>query len=239
MESKSCSNKTGPRLPRLPRNVRDNIYRRVLVVPHPLYLYTQGTSDKVELFAPDRPARWLALLYTSRAIHDQAVETLYGSHQFVLVDTARSSQAALLQSFLRLIRPANVACLRHICINFPAAVVVDVTDERRTTGDRTGPSMLCEDELRGLRLIRDKCRGLTTVEMYLHNENSRGVVVAAAGQEGEMSRHVEQVLAEVDAEFRAIGSWKKKVIVRLYKGPLTPEVAELMQSFGWVVLPGK
>ncbi|KAK0712950.1 hypothetical protein B0T26DRAFT_780950 [Lasiosphaeria miniovina] len=171
MESKSCSNETGPRLSRLPRDVRDDIYRRVLVVPHPLYLYTQGTSHK------------LALLYTSRAIHDQAVETLYGSHQFVLADTARSGQAALLQSFLRLIRPANAACLRHICINFPA-VAVDVTGEQRTTGDRMGPSMLCEDELRGLRLIRDRCRGLTTVEMYVHSENSRGLVAAAAGQEG-------------------------------------------------------
>lgn len=70
----------------------------------------------------------------------------------------------------------------------------------------------------------------------MHSENSRGLV-AAAGQ-GDISRHTKVALAEVEAQFKAITSLRK-VIVSLYNGPLALEVAELMQSFGWVVLPGR
>ena len=232
MEPESSSNNS---LLRLPRKIRDDIYRRVLIVPHPLYLFKDGAVHKVELFAPDRPARWPTLLYINRIIHDEAIEILYRSHQFVLVDTGRS-QATLLETFLDLIGSVNAGYLSHICINFPVAA----TDLQRAAGHKVGPEdvtgILLDEDLHGLKLIQQRCRNLTTLEMYVHSENSQGLV-ASAGQ-GEMSRHTNEALAEVEAQLKAIASLKK-VIVRLYNGPLNREVAEVMQSFGWAVLSGR
>lgn len=220
----------------LPRNIRDKIYQRVLVIPHPLYIFTDGNSQKVGLFAPEKPARWLALLHANRQLHAEAVATLYGSHQFVLVDTTRN-QANLLQSFLDLIGSVNAGYLRHICINFPAVVTASENVAGDSAEDVT--STLQEEGLRGLKLIQERCRGVTTLEAYVHSENSRGLVAAAAGRPGVgASPHTRLALAEVEAQLKAIRSLKK-VIIRLYNGPLAPEVAELIQSFGWVVLPGR
>lgn len=220
----------------LPRNIRVKIYQPLLVVPHPLYLFSDGSSQKVELFAPHRPAQWLALLHTNRQLHGEAVQTFYGSHQFVLVDTTRN-QANLLQSFLDLVGPVNAGYLRHLSINFPAVA----TDSESATHDGTGPDskfvsrILQSDDLRGLKLIQHKCRGLTTLEMYVHSENSRGLVAATV--QGEISPHTMAALAEVEAELNSIPSLGK-VIIRLYNGPLATEAAQLVRSFGWDVLPG-
>lgn len=232
----SSSNNSGLGFFGLPRNIRDKIYQRVLAIPHPLYLFTDGTSQKVELFAPDKPAQWLALLHTNQQLHAEAAATLYGLHQFVLVDTTRN-QADLLQSFLDLVGSVNAGYLSHICINFPVVATAseDVVCDRTEPEDVT--SVLQEEDLRGLKLIQERCRGLTTLETYVHSENSRDLV-AAAGRGGGVSPHTRVALAEVDAQLKAI-PLLKKVIIRLYNGPLAPEVAELIRSFGWVVLPGR
>jgi hypothetical protein len=237
MESSSSNNGGLGLLFRLPRKIRDNIYQRVLVIRHPLYLFTDGPHQKVELFAPEKPAQWLALLHTNRQLHAEAAATLYGSHQFVMVDTTQN-QVNLLQSFLDLIGSVNAGYLRHICIKFP----VVVTASENVVCDRTGPehvtSMLQEEDLRGLTLIQERCRGLTTLETDVHSKNSKGLVAAAAGQGGGISPHTRMALAEVEAQLKAI-PLLEKVIIRLYNGPLAPEVAGLIQSFGWVVLPGR
>ena len=86
----------------LPRNIRDDIFKRVLVVRHPLYLFQDKYSAVVETFGPEIPVRWLALLYTNRQVHDEASAVLYGLNRFTLVDTTRQ-QVRLLQSFLNCI----------------------------------------------------------------------------------------------------------------------------------------
>ncbi|KAK1832789.1 hypothetical protein QBC39DRAFT_348226 [Podospora conica] len=216
---------------RLPRNLRDDIYRRVLVIPHPLNLFAEGGSHKVELFVPGpRPRHWSALLSTNHQIHDEAIKILYGSHQFVLVDTSRG-QATLLQSFLSSIGSINASHLRHICINFPA---VDKGSEEAASS-----SPLREEDLRGLKLLQDMCGNLTTLEAYVHDKNSRGLVVTNGHRADSISPDdTKRALAEVETQFRAISSLRK-VVVQRYDGPLKPEVEELMQSFGWVVVLGR
>lgn len=213
------------RLFSLPRKVRKDIYRRVLVVAHPLYLFTEGTSHKIELFAPERPVRWLALLYANRQLYAEASATLYGSHQFVLVDTTRS-QANLLQSFLDLIGSVNAGHLSHMCINFPVA---------ESVGCEAGEVTLREDDLRGLKLLQMKCCNLTTLKTFVHSQNSRDLVMAS--HDSKNSQCVRETLSQVDAQLKAIRSLCR-ILVRLYDGPLAPEVTELMQSFGWDVSPG-
>lgn len=233
MESSPPSSQPRPSLFRLPRQLRDDIYRRVLVVPHPLHLFADGGARKVQLFAPERPAQhWLALLSTNRKIRNEASTTLYGAHQFVLVDTSRR-QAILLESFLSSIRfvkgSVNVDHLRHLCINFPG---VD-KGSREAEG-----SLLWKEDLRGLKLLREMCGNLATLVTHVHDKNSRGLVVPRGKGDLMLLEDTKAALAEVEARFKGIASLKR-VVVRLFDGPLKPAVDELMRSFGWVVVQGR
>src|SRR5690348_734851 len=73
----------------LPRAIRDDIYRRVLVVGHPILVFQETGSPMVEHFAPDKPRRWLALLCASRKVCDEAVVILYCASHFCFMDTAQ------------------------------------------------------------------------------------------------------------------------------------------------------
>ena len=108
----------------LPRRVRNNIYKRLLVLRHPLYIFQEQKNSPIESFAPERPFRWLALLRTNRQIHIESSAVLYGMNQFHLEDIT-PLQADLLQSFLDCIGPLNAASLSHLCVNFPVAERID------------------------------------------------------------------------------------------------------------------
>jgi hypothetical protein len=207
----------------LPVDIRNNIYRRVLIVPHPLYLFQDTGSQVVETFAPDKPSRWLALLYTNRQIHDEARAVLYGSNHFTFMDTTQQ-QGGLLQSFLSCIGSVNAGLLSHLCINFPVAESVD---------GQPGQVMLREDDLYSLKLLQEKCAKLTTLETLLYSRNSRRLI----NPNHDDSQFIREALSQIDAQLKAIPSLKK-IIVRFYDGTPTPAVMELMQSLGWVILRG-
>ncbi|KAJ4191845.1 hypothetical protein NW767_010752 [Fusarium falciforme] len=65
----------------LPGTVRQDIYKRVLAVAHPIYLF-RDFGPRVESFAPDKPKRWIALLYVNRQISGEAKVVLYGDNNF-------------------------------------------------------------------------------------------------------------------------------------------------------------
>jgi hypothetical protein len=56
--------------------VRYDIFKRVLAVPEPLYLF-QDPGCPLEAFMPNKPYAWLALLHTSRRISYDARTVLY------------------------------------------------------------------------------------------------------------------------------------------------------------------
>lgn len=210
----------------LPRRARDDIYRRVLVVAHPLYLFQETGSEVVEMFAPERPARWLALLYTNRQVREEACEVLYGSNNFTFMDTTRH-QANLLQSFLNFIGPVNAGHLSHICINLPVAESVE---------GQPGKILLREDDLRSLKNLQEKCMKLTTLETLVHSYNSMGL--SKAGQGSDDLLFIREALSQIDTQLKAIPSLSK-TIVNFYNGSPTPEVAEMIQSLEWGILPGR
>ncbi|KUJ20605.1 uncharacterized protein LY89DRAFT_695211 [Mollisia scopiformis] len=209
----------------LPRKVRDDIYRRVLVVAHPLYLFQQTGSEVVEIFAPERPVRWLALLYTNRQVHEEAGAVVYGLNHFMFMDTTRH-QANLLQSFLNCIGSFNAGHLSHISINFPVAEIVK---------GQPGKIVLREDDLHSLKLLQEKCIKLTRLETLVHSYNSIGL--AKESQDSDDSQFWQEALSQIDAQLKVIPSLSK-TIVRFYNGPPTSEVVELMQRLRWVILPG-
>ncbi|KAN0094019.1 hypothetical protein V8E51_017203 [Hyaloscypha variabilis] len=207
----------------LPVGIRNDIYKRVLVVPHPLYLFQDTGSQVVETFAPDRPSRWLALLYTNRQIHSEARAVLYGSNHFTFMDTTQH-QGDLIQSFLNCVGSVNAGLLSHLSINFPVAESVD---------GRPGQVMLREDDLYSLKLLQEKCAALTTLETLLYSRNSRRLTNPSHDD----SQFIRGALSQIDAQLKAIPSLKK-IIVRFYDGTPTPEVMELMQNVGWLILRG-
>ncbi|KAF7877701.1 hypothetical protein EAF04_001372 [Stromatinia cepivora] len=206
----------------LPRKVRDDIYQRLLIVAHPLYLFQEKGAEAVEMFAPDRPVRWLALLYTNRQIHEEACAVLYQLNNFTFMNTTQH-QANLLQSFLTCIGSINASQLSHICINFPVAENVK---------DQPGKLILREDDLRSLKLLQEKCTKLTTLEALVYSYNPIGL--AKASQDSDDLRLIQEVFSQVNRQFNAIPSLKK-IIVRFYNGSPTHEVKELMQQLQWIV----
>ncbi|PVH67622.1 hypothetical protein DL98DRAFT_639751 [Cadophora sp. DSE1049] len=208
----------------LPHKIRIKIYEGVLVLAHPLYLFQDKGSQTVESFAPERPSRWLALLYTNRQVHDEASRVLYGSNHLTFMDTAHR-QGGLIQSFFNCIGSLNAGLLSHLCINFPVAENVK---------GQSGTVMLGKDDSCSLRLLKENCASLTTLETVIYGRNHTRLINAGDND----SEFIREALSQIDTQLKAISSLKK-VIVRYYDGTPTPLVVELMQGLGWVILRGR
>ena len=192
----------------------------MLVVAHPVFLF-QDAGSRVETFAPDRPFRWLSLLYTNRQIHSEAIPVLYGVNIFSFVDST-PQQVGLLQAFLDCIGSVNAGSLSHLCINFPVLESIE---------DQPGKAKLREDSLQSLKLLREKSTNLTTLETFIHSKNSKGVTKT----DRDNPQLNQDGLSQIDAQLKAIPSLNR-VIVRIFDGTPTPSVIDLMQGLGWVVL---
>ncbi|KAL7954614.1 hypothetical protein V8C34DRAFT_317123 [Trichoderma compactum] len=197
----------------LPERVRYDIYKRVLVIAHPIYLF-QDSGSRVERFAPDMPIRWLALLHSNGQMDRYLARHVQ----------CYTQQVGLLQSFLDRIGSVTANLLSHLCINFP---VVE---------NRKGQS--CEVELRedgrqSLRLLQEQCANLTTLETFIHSNNSSFLTEACEDN----SRFVQEALLGIDAQLKAISSLKR-FIVRVYVRTLTSSVMDMMRGLGWVVVLG-
>jgi hypothetical protein len=121
----------------------------------------------------------------------------------------------------------NAGHLSHISINFPAAERVE---------GQPGKIMLREGDLRSLRLLQEKCINLTTLETLVNSYNSMDLTKAS--QDSDNSQIIREAFSQIDAQLKAIPSLSK-TFIRFYNGLPTPEVAELMQRFRWVILPGR
>lgn len=197
----------------LPSKARNEIYKRMLVVAHPLYLF-QDMDSRVEIFAPDRPRRWLTLLHTNRQVSREASAVLYGMNNFTLLDETR-----LLQNFLNSIGAVNASSLSHLSISFP---VID---------GRPGIFSLREDSLQSLKLLQERCTNLKTLETFISSKNSSGLTKV----DQESSQFTREALSQFDRQLKAIPSLEK-VVVRVFNGVPT-SVMESMTDFGWIVLP--
>ncbi|KAK7397524.1 hypothetical protein QQX98_013108 [Neonectria punicea] len=227
-EKTQISNATSPRgsisFASLPKGIRQDIYKRALVVAHPIYLF-QDKASRVETFAPDKPARWLALLYVNRQVYSEARAVLYGMNRFTLVDTTQQ-QVGLLRSFLNCIGSMNAGLVSHLAINFPVV-------ERMEDQPGVREVKIRDDGLQSLTLLQEKCTNLMTLETFIHNQNSS--FLTETDEDG--SQLVQEALPRIDTQLKAIPSLKK-IIVRVYIGTLPPLVMDLMRGLGWVILFG-
>ena len=207
----------------LPRKIRDEVYRSLFVLSHPLFLFQDIGSEVVESFAPDRPLQWLALMYTNRQLHDEARAVLYSFNTFYLEDTTRH-QNNLLQSFLDCISSDNAGLLSHLCIDFPFV---------ESAGQSTQLE-LSKDDLHSLELVQERCTKLRKLEFLLHGQNLRGLIKASHDD----PRFIREALLQIDTQLRTVSSLNK-IVVRCYDRASSPWVTEPMQGLGWVILDGR
>lgn len=208
----------------LPRNARDRIYEKSLIVPPPIVLFEGPPSQGVESFAPQKPAQWPALLLVNRQLHDEARSVLYGHNHFNLVDTSQG-EIAVIQSFLARIGPSSAGSLTHLSISFPAV--------EYTSSQEPGSSAVKEEGFESLKILQEKCTNIQTLELYVYGENSRTLDQAR----DDSSPSAQEIVSEVDRHLKAISSLKK-VIVRFYDGEPPRRVRDMMQELGWAVLQG-
>lgn len=205
----------------LPLTVRRQIYRSVLTVRHPLYVFQDGGSHP-DVFAPEKPHHWLALFWTDRHIYAEARVVLYESNRFVFVDTT-PSQLTLIRSFIASIGSANARQLSHLTINFPVV-------QRLST---TGKVVLRDDGQKTLDLLRENCVNLKTLEAQVQSDNADNLIKPKHGD----TQLVQEGLREIDTQVKAIRSLKN-FIVRIYSGGPSSATVESMQEHGWKVFRG-
>lgn len=206
----------------LPRKIRDDIYEMVLRVPHPLYLF-QETDTLVETFAPERPFRWHALLYTSRQVNVEASAVLYRTNNFSVVDMT-PNEAVLLKSFLCGIGPVNAGSLSHVCASFPSL---------DSLGGQDGHCQLREDSAEIVALLTEKCGNLKTLELVVHNKNCSWLTIVAANT----SKYIPEALVYIDKQLKAIVTIEQ-ILVKVSSGTLTPSARTAMRDLGWLILTG-
>lgn len=203
----------------LPHKASYNIYERMLIVAHPIYIF-QDIGSRVEMFAPETPHRWLALLHINRQINHEASAVLYGRNKFALMNTTRH-QVGLLHDFMKCIGPVNTSFLSHLCVDFPVI-------------EGQPPELdFREDDLQSLNLIQENCTNLRTLEMHIHNYNSSSI----SKMDQDSSEPYRGALSRLDVQLKAIPPLAK-VILRVGGGTPSPSVIAFMQGLGWTVLPG-
>nr|POF01691.1 hypothetical protein CFP56_78714 [Quercus suber] len=202
----------------LPQEIRDSIYTKVVAVRNPLDIF-QDPGCPLETFAPERPRRWTALLYTNKQMSREASAVLYGKNVFKLVD-ATLQHVRLMPAFLECIGPVNASSLSHLCIDYPLVE------------GEAGKFKLRDDHLNGLHFLQDRCTSLLVLELLLHGRES----VHLTNANHDNSRYSTEALSQLDTRLRNITSLQK-IIVRVYSGkPILP-VMESMHNLGWAVLP--
>ncbi|CAH0025648.1 unnamed protein product [Clonostachys rhizophaga] len=218
----------GPTAPKgffgLPAKVHQRIYESVLILAHPIYLF-HGQGSQVEVFAPEKPRKWLALFQTCRQMHKEASAVLYGSNIFNLVDTTEK-QPDLLHSFLTSIESLNSGALKHLCIQFPGV---------ENTQDRARRCKLAEESPRSLSLPQQECirLNLKTLEVFLDNLKTSDLAQLIEND----PTLATEALSQIDAQLNAISSLVH-IIVRVYDKNLNPSLELSMKELGWTVLRG-
>ncbi|OOQ91418.1 hypothetical protein PEBR_00585 [Penicillium brasilianum] len=208
----------------LPLEVRYDIFERVLAVPEPLHIF-QDPGCPLEVFIPNKPYVWLALLRTSRQISYEARAVLYGANRFTIEEVELASyRSNILKSFIKSIGSVNAGLLNHLRITFPAAERID---------GLSGKIRLREDTLQNLQLLRNECTGLKALETLVYGKSSRYLTE----DDSNNTQFARDILGRIDAELRSIIALNT-IIVRFCSGPPASSVRNIFEGLGWTVLIG-
>jgi hypothetical protein len=203
----------------LPIEIRNDIYKRILVLPHPIHLF-QDPGCAVQSFLPEKPYEWLALLYTNRQISEEARAVLYGSNKFSFEEVESwKPQGSLLNSFLSCIGSVGAGSLSSLSMNFPATEQIE---------GRSGEIEIRDDSLQSLRLLQNKCIKLNTLEILIFSKKTSRLIT-------EDQTFARGVFLEINAQLRRINSLNN-IILRACSDSPAPSVTEFLHGLGWIIL---
>ncbi|KAK0368733.1 cytochrome P450 1A2, partial [Colletotrichum limetticola] len=203
-----------------------DMYDKILVASSPIFVFQESPDRPIEFFVPGKSTQWPASALTKfREYNEQETDAVfYGSNHFHLVDTAMQRETSILQAFLLSPMSTHARLLSHLSLSFPALEVAEGRPEGLG---------LTQDGVRALKLLKDHCTSLATLELYVHKSNAFGLTGEAPGA----SQSCHEVLLQVKAQLKTISSLNK-VIIRYCHDKPTPHVVQLMQDLEWTVLMG-
>ena len=148
----------------LPIEIRNNIYHRLLSVQNELRMF-QDPRCSLEVFSPERPPAWNALVYTNRQISSEARAVLYRMNRFSLPDTpfARRYRGSIVQSFLGSIGPTNATFLSYVCLDFPELQMLGGSEEIK----------LSEYAIQDFHRLQIECTRLRVLELSIYDDEIR------------------------------------------------------------------
>lgn len=214
----------------LPFEIRDQIYRNLLVIPSYIHL-CPGTE-----WGKQRPCRantgeplglCPAILRTNRFICDEATPILYTRNAFVMATLDPRSfgwaDTRVAEGFLSSIGPKNAALVRHVSIAFPIF-----------SNYHEGQVALDDHSEGVIGLLRDRCPSLVQLETEAGvNLNTIEVLFKWKGYQ-----LASEAAAAMDARFRTISSLEK-IIVNIFpligSAACSPVIIEKMRDQGWEV----
>ncbi|KAI9856730.1 MAG: hypothetical protein M1813_008767 [Trichoglossum hirsutum] len=188
--------------------IRLMIYEELLVLSEPITFETTWDPSR-PLSLSKRYGLCPALLRANKRVNREASPLLYSGNRF------RFSGLDLTPSFLR-----------HVCIDFPEF------------GDyRPGSTVLQEDSIKILELIRDNCTGIATLETSLRDDFR----LECVGYKLDSSPITVEALELLDARFKAILSLKVVIVdAHVYDDEdLSDDLMKKMRDCGWTIKVAK
>lgn len=229
----------------LPVEVREDIYKRVLVLADPIVLYQRDPPLIQEdggfweglgrIRAEKLPSQWLALLRANRQIHNEAIVVVYSLNHFQFKDKYQGEhysdlprwkqrQNFFLRDFVSYVRPRTARLVSHVAVDFPVVL-------RERWRDNI---LIWEHDLHSLKVLRTKYTGLTTLRLRLRSRRLENV--AETHMSDITLRWIQELLTQVKGQLKAI-----KKVTMLCWDPLDPLLVDFMEDLGWEVLvePGR
>ena len=187
----------------LPRELRDQIYKLVLLHQEPIDPYVDYYRE--QKLTP-------GLLRANKTVHREASLLFYTQNCFDLTTVTAEDVA----SFLGQIGRNNADYIRHIYVDFPKFVCLD-----------PGEVTLEDESVSILASIQSGCANLSTLTTSLYSTNSMELRL----DELDYPKVVTEALKLVNTHFRAISSLQG-IIVEVYEdGP--SDHRKKMESHGW------
>jgi hypothetical protein len=209
--------------------IRLMIYEELLVLSEPITFETTWDPSR-PLSLSKRYGLCPALLRANKRVNREASPLLYSGNRFRFsgldLTPRLDTKSAVLASFLSQIESQNASFLRHVCIDFPEF------------GDyRPGSTVLQEDSIKILELIRDNCTGIATLETSLRDDFR----LECVGYKLDSSPITVEALELLDARFKAILSLKVVIVdAHVYDDEdLSDDLMKKMRDCGWTIKVAK
>jgi hypothetical protein len=203
-----------------PAEIRLRIYSELLVLPEPV-LFVADYGSPSPLFLSSRYNLCPAILRVNKKVHSEASPLLYSNNCFQFPDIFTRVPAGIgtygahMSPFLKEIG-SQTSLIRRIRINFPT-----FEDYGR------GTAKLHESRVKNLKLIRETCTNINTLELLFSNSCPLNFADGAP----------DDALDLLNAQLKTISPLKKIVIkAEVFDyDDLSDDLEKKMRDCGWIV----